>query len=171
MLGDGYTFTKKVVKEFDTHEEAATHEIALQKAHNVDMSEEFLNVYVNRSEKFGLSTEQRTKIQKQLIQEGRHNFLDPEHYVKIQAKMRKEGTHNFLGGKIGGDTQRRLVAEGKHLFQSGEIQRKNSKALLEIGKHPFQNQRFFIDLETGRVAKKNVFGRYYKDRMPFTVPL
>ena len=49
------------------------------------------------------------KLNKKLVEEGRHNFLGPEHNVK----RIKEGTHNFLGG----DSNQRRLAEGRHPSQ------------------------------------------------------
>jgi len=49
------------------------------------------------------------KLNKKLVEEGRHNFLGPEH----NAKRIEAGTHNFLGG----DSNQRRLAEGRHPSQ------------------------------------------------------
>ena len=49
------------------------------------------------------------KLNKKLIEEGRHNFLGPE----LNNKRIAEGTHNFLGG----DSNQRRLAAGTHPSQ------------------------------------------------------
>jgi hypothetical protein len=49
------------------------------------------------------------KLNKKLIEEGRHNFLGP----KLNNKRIAEGTHNFLGG----DSNQRRLAAGTHPSQ------------------------------------------------------
>jgi len=57
----------------------------------------------------GKSPNYQGKLNKRLVEEGRHNFLGPE----LNQKRIDEGNHNLVGS----DTNLKMLAEGKHPSQ------------------------------------------------------
>jgi len=72
-------------------------------------------------------------LARQMVADGRHNFLGGEIQRRSNLKRVADGTHPFLGG----EHARQMVADGRHPFLGGEIQRRSNLKRVADGTHPF----------------------------------
>jgi hypothetical protein len=100
-----------------------------------------------------LGGELQRKINKQKVVDGTHIFLnmDRSHVAKNNIKMVLEGTHHFLGSNL----NKKMIAEGKHTStrpESIEKIKKKARERVENGQHELLNTTACID-ENGKIVR------------------
>ncbi len=117
------------------------------------------------SARMTLTKEQKSELARKAalkrVEDGTHNFFDPEIARRNSIRMIEEGRHAFPGGEMQRRTQKERVSNGTHHLLSGEIQKESNKKRVANGTHNFlggeiQRQAARRQIENGTHSSQKV---------------